>query len=308
MLLDSVMKRATISATIGIALKGAKNDPRRSIRNTLDLFEHFTTELFDEQTMNKIRQDLENPKSYLFRLVTKTVKSVDNTLLKTVGTNLCYNRLVIFPFKENNKPQKIDNISYPVTTLNAVNTIVEQGVKAGVYFYIIEGNEPFDHWDILLNICRNYSECVFYIKTSGENISEQMADDIVSCGNIILAISINEGKDPTQICASKANVFNLLKKHRCLYGFCVEEQEIANCSNSGFIDCMVAEGCSFGWFCDKDDLHKQKLGSGKPIIIATTQSDARYLLNFNIGGRCHIMFGDTLTSYYQLAYKMTSNE
>ena len=100
MLLDSEMKRATISATIGVALKGAKNDPRRSIRNTLDLFEHFTTELFDEQTMNKIRQDLENPKSYLFRLVTKTVKSVDNTLLKTVGTNLCYNRLVIFPFKE----------------------------------------------------------------------------------------------------------------------------------------------------------------------------------------------------------------
>lgn len=307
MTLENVMKRAALSATIGIALKGIKNDANRSIRNTVDLFEHFITDIFDERTIKKIRREADNPKSSFCRLVTKVTASVDNSLLKRTAANLCCNRLILFPNKELGNIKSVTDCEYQIPTLNALNNMVERGVNAGAYFFVISGDEPFRQKEAMLNVCRNHSDCVFYIHTNGQEIDDQLADEIVSTGNIILAVAIEDSTEPTELCSGKADVFELLKRHRCLYGFFVAKEQSPFCFNSGFVDCMIAQGCSFGWYDyeennDPGSMDSSKnplIGIGKPIWLATPKSDAHYLSHFSIGGRCCISFGETLKAHYQ---------
>jgi len=311
MILANVMKRSAIGATVSIALKGIKNDSKRSIRNTVDLFEHFTVEIFDDRTLKKIRREAENPNSSFFKLVTKVTASIDNAMLKRITTNLCCNRLILFPDKELENRRTAADFEEQTISQNTLNSMVERGVNAGACFYVINGKEPFQNKDALLNVCHNHSDCVFYVNTSANEIDDQLADEIVDAGNIILAVTIDKGNEPTELCNSKADVFELLQQHHCLYGFCVAPEQAQLCFNSGFVDCMIAQGCSFGWYAYDDgndpgsmDSSKNPLiGIGKPILLATPKSDAHYLSHFQIGGRCYITFGDTIKAHYLLPVK-----
>jgi hypothetical protein len=300
------MKRSAIGATVGIALKGIKNDPKRSIRNTVDLFERFTVEIFDDRTIKKIRREAENPNSSFFKLVTKVTASVDNAMLKKIATNLCCNRLILFPDKELENKRTAADFKLQAFSQEALNSIVERGVNAGAYFYVIDGEKPFQNKEALLNVCHNHSDCVFYIHTNGNEIDDQLADEIIGAGNIILAVAIDEGNEPTELCNSKAAVFELLLRHHCLYGFCVAQEQAQLCFNSGFVDCMIAQGCSFGWYTydngtDPGSMDSSKnplIGIGKPILLATPKSDAHYLSHFSIGGRCYITFDEKIKARY----------
>ncbi|HEX3037565.1 MAG TPA: hypothetical protein VHO94_01055 [Oscillospiraceae bacterium] len=306
MILANVMKRSAIGATVGIALKGIKSDPKRSIRNTVDLFERFTVEIFDSSTINKIRHEADNPNSSFFKLVTKVTASVDNTMIKKVATNLCCNRLILFPDKELENKRTAADFKPQVFSEEALNSIVERGVNAGSYFFVINSENPFQQKDALLNVCRSHSDCVFYIHTNGNEIDDQLANEIIEAGNIILAVTIDQGNEPTELCNSKAGVFELLQRHHCLYGFCVASEQTELCFNSGFVDCMIAQGCSFGWYtygsdADPGSMDSSKnplIGIGKPILLATPKSDAHYLSHFSIGGRCYISFNEEIKARY----------
>lgn len=316
MTLENVMKRAVIGATMGIALKGIKADSKRSIRNTLDLFDHFTAEIFDKKTLNKIRCEADNTNSSLYKLIMKTAASVDNTMLKTIGTNLCCNRLILFPTRESGNTKATTDLKQQIVTANAINDIVEQGINAGAYFYVITGNEPFQYKEILLNICHNHNDCVFYIKTNGKDISDDLADEIVDAGNIILAINIDKGEEPTELCSNKTEVFKLLQQHRCLYGFNVMGKQARLCFNNGFVNHMISLGCSFGRYSYEDDAASSStdfkenplFGIGKPILLITPKSDEHFLSHFAIGGRCYISFGDTLTAHYKFPNIQKTND
>ena len=50
---DAVMKRAAISATVELSLRGIENDPRRSMQNAVDLFGRLTGEILGESLMHQ---------------------------------------------------------------------------------------------------------------------------------------------------------------------------------------------------------------------------------------------------------------
>ncbi|QNK40886.1 hypothetical protein [Caproicibacter fermentans] len=171
---DSVMKRAAIGATVDLALRKIVDDPRRSMKNAVDLFSYMTEDLFGESTMSKIRREAENPRSCFYRMITSMVQNVDHFILKTVGTNMCYNRIAILSEPERVAVEKQPKGSLPFSP-GRLSEKVKSAKEAGIYFFVLCGYRPLRFRERILDICRKNRDCVFYIAADGNDINENLA-------------------------------------------------------------------------------------------------------------------------------------
>lgn len=298
---DAVMKRAAISATVDLSLKGIENDPRRSMKNAVDLFGHLTGEIFGESLMARIRREAENPKSCFYRMVTAMVRNVDHSVLKTVGTDLCYNRVALpEPPAEQKKGQAPGPAPKKPGTLAEA---VRHARGLGICFFVLCGDRPFQRREEILSVCRQNRDCAFYLATETADIDAAFAEKVVQTGNIILAVRIDTSVEPDRIAAGCSGAFQILKKEKCLYGYIAEigSSSAKACLSDGFIDCMAKYGCLFGWYyagtgkerasCRQAiaRLMESALTSrSKPLLLLDPLTDRSILRRFVAGGRCYL--------------------
>lgn len=313
---DAVMKRAAISATVDLSLKGIENDPRRSMKNAVDLFGHLTGEIFGDSLMARIRREAENPRSCFYRMVTAMVQNVDHSVLKTVGTDMCYNRvaLQVGPGeKQKNGQARKPAPKKPETLAEAVRCARE----LGICFFVLCGDRPLRHREEILSVCRQNRDCAFYLTAEMADVDEALTEGIVQAGNVILAARIDTSVEPTRIAAGCSGAFQLLKKKRCLYGYIakINSAPAKLCLSDGFIDCMAKYGCLFGWYyagADREQapfrqaisrLMETALTSrSKPLLLLDPLTDRYILGRFVAGGRCYLIYrGDRLVARYRPA-------
>lgn len=82
--------RAMFNITLCRALKGLEDDPKRTVRNVVDLALGLARGRFKLKMLGIAQVLLQNPDSAYYRLAEETVKNVDRQNLKTFGINLCY--------------------------------------------------------------------------------------------------------------------------------------------------------------------------------------------------------------------------
>ncbi|MVB10682.1 hypothetical protein CAFE_13780 [Caprobacter fermentans] len=304
---DSVMKRAAIGATVDLALRKIVDDPRRSMKNAVDLFSYMTEDLFGESTMSKIRREAENPRSCFYRMITSMVQNVDHFILKTVGTNMCYNRIAILSEPERVAVEKQPKGSLPFSP-GRLSEKVKSAKEAGIYFFVLCGYRPLRFRERILDICRKNRDCVFYIAADGNDINENLAGEIAKAGNIILSVRINTRIEPEKMVAECSRFFQILKKQKCLFGYIAEigSSSAKSCCSDGFINCMAKYGCLFGWYYAAEQggqnsacrlavnrLMKYSLTSrSKPLLLLSSDNDRMILNRFVTGGRCYLIFSD----------------
>lgn len=312
---DAVMKRAAISATVDLSLKGIENDPRRSMKNAVDLFGYLTGEIFGESLMARIRREAENPRSCFYRMVTAMVQNVDHSVLKTVGTDMCYNRVALRAGPEEQKNgQAVEPApKKPKTLAEAVRCARE----LGICFFVLCGDRPLRHREEILSVCRQNRDCAFYLTAETADVDEALTEGIVQAGNVILAVRIDTSVEPSRIAAGCCDAFQTLKKKRCLYGYIAEINSAPAklCLSDGFIDCMAKYGCLFGWYyagAGRDrapfrqaisKLMETALTSrSKPLLLLDPLTDRSILKRLVAGGRCYLIYsGDRLTARYRPA-------
>jgi hypothetical protein len=311
---ENVIKRAAIGATVALSLKGIRSDPKRSIRNTVDLFDCFTRGIFDESLLSRIRQDVGNPKSCLFNTVMAMVQNVDHSILKTVGTDLCYNRVAVFTNQK--KPKKeILTRKAACKAAESLKDAVKYGKELGVYFYVISGHRPLNHRNEILAVCRDNPDCAFFLQMDEKDVDEDFVKEAAKAENIILSVNVCANFFSDQLFQKYSQTFRILKKHHCLYGYSVRidaKKGLLFCQKK-FIDLMVKCGCLFGWyfngFEEKQPYFKAVRSmirsastAGSPLLLLNKGSDDRLTERFTAGGRCYLFFGKKrLKIKYRLA-------
>ncbi|QAT49853.1 hypothetical protein EQM14_08705 [Caproiciproducens sp. NJN-50] len=301
---DAVMKRAAISATVDLSLHGIVTDPRRSMKNAVDLFSYLTEDIFGESIISKVRQEAKNPRSCFYRMITSMVQNVDHSILKEIGTNMCFNRAAVLT-DQVQEPEAAERKNLWRISPENLCEAVEFIKKEGVYFFVICGLHPLRYQDKIFEACRKNHDCVFYITSEGCDISDSLAQKIIETGNIILSVRINTFADPEKMAEGCGRSFHILKSRKCLFGYIAEIGSPAakSCCSDGFINCMANYGCLFGWYyiskagqkIDSCRLAVSKLmnssltSRSKPLLLLSPETDRMILKRFVTGGRCYLI-------------------
>ena len=308
-----VIKRATIHATVEISIKKILRDPKRGIRNAVDLFDCFTRDKFDSTLIKGIRRDACNSKSAFFKTVYAMVKNVDPAILKTVGTNLCYNRVAFFPSRE----KKAEPSWEREISRRSLESVVQGGKERGIYFYILCGDSSLSLSGSILKTCRENGDCVFYILAGAKHIDGTFAQNAARAGNLILALDVSAEASSGALSGSDRRAFALLKRYRCLYGYSVRAGSAAAlpCYQSEFIKRMANLGCLFGWYSCKPGqdrvsftkaiqnmIRNSAHSSAPPVLLLYPELDRRLRKRFTVGGRCYLLLRDReIAARYRLS-------
>lgn len=142
--------------------------------------------------------------------------------------------------------------------------ITEAKEKMGIYFFTITGGEP-TFWPPLEEIVKENDDCFFHVYTHGMNIDKETAKRWAEYGNIHPSISIEGNAELTdarrgkgaydKIIASMQN----LRDAGVMFGFSIthttKNHEVV-CSGD-YMDVMVENGASFGWFFQYQPIGKE---------------------------------------------------
>lgn len=295
MSIEQAVTRAAVGATLKVVLNSIKSDPERSIRYALDLLDCFPKRSLGDKLTAKLRRELENPRSSVCKLIAAMSAGVDHSILGTVGTNLCCNRMAR-PRKDVSPRKKPRG---PVRT-ESLGQAVGMGKRLGVYFYVIRGWEPLRYREEIFKLCVGNRDCVFFLITDSRLIDSDFADRCARAGNIILSVKIDSKETLSDIGVA----LSILKKHKCLYGFTagINSETMEKYCRKDFADYMASVGCVFGWYFS-DEQGQNRTGcirairnavraafarSSGPILLLDAQIDRHIRNLFIAGGRCYV--------------------
>ena len=82
-------------------------------------------------------------------------------------------------------------------TFEEMDKIVSQGKELGTYVYLMTGGEPLVRKDDILKLAQKHNDCYFHIFTNTTLMTEEFLDEVVKCGNISFAPSIEGNRETT---------------------------------------------------------------------------------------------------------------
>jgi MoaA/NifB/PqqE/SkfB family radical SAM enzyme len=186
-------------------------------------------------------------------------------------------------------PTKFCNLSCPNCYANAatekdrleywiVQRIVREARKLwGVRFFVLSGGEPFAYQHEgkgILDLAREFDDCVFMAYTNGTLINEKTARILRNLGNLTLAISVEGFEETTDKRRGKGmfsrilQTMERLKRNKVLFGISLTATRY-NCKeilSDEFIDFFFNKmGASYGWI-----FHYMPIGRDIDISLMPT--------------------------------------
>ena len=138
-------------------------------------------------------------------------------------------------------------------SFDEIDSIITQGKKLGVYFYIYTGGEPLVRKDDLIAIARKHNDCEFMTFTNSTLIDEQFADNLLSIKNFIPVISV-EGFEEATDARRGQGTFNkvvkameILKRKHLPFGIscCYTSRNLDSITDDAYFDQMISWGAKF---------------------------------------------------------------
>lgn len=312
---ENALKRATIGATIVMALRDMRNNPGRSIRNAMDSFENYAGEGAENIRIFQLRKILEENWHGLLRFLLFMVKHVDLQTIKAVGTNLLFNRM---PSADAGRAAQPEYCEVPTGWDSGAQAAVRSGKEKNAYFFVLYGHRLLTHRDIIFDLCRQNRDCVFYLLPEAQEIDDDFARRAAEAKNVIISVKIRTDLPEAEFCRGNGNAFSLLKKYRCMFGFSALVDSARGEISFGrhFLDYAGRAGCLFGCYsCGKsadgkiyerkirEIIKKTRIFQRIPTLADETLD--RTLQNcFEFGGRGYLLFGrKRLHARYSLSVK-----
>lgn len=222
--MNNKLNKILIQSAIKKGISDIKDNPKRGIRNLIDLGRYFIKDKFQQNIMNSSKDILENPDSPYYDMLENVVLNVDEDILKTFSFNLAYNSLTTGAkvLKENKELYKcyipwiinfdLNNLNDSSLTIDDIIKIVDEGKSLGIYSYVFFINKKID---FLFPLLEKEKDSAFFIMTEKDSINEEDLKKINSFKNTFISISM-EYED----LKSKPfkNKLNLLKSTKSLHG------------------------------------------------------------------------------------------
>ena len=215
--MSHTVERKAIGSAIDIILKKVDGtDREKEFVKLIDYMEHF----MDGEGLNidydRIRMLLEDENSSLNGYLNRLFDELDPHVVKTTVLNLGFEAMLCGTKKIHRSREKYDcNVPWLILmdptsacnlhctgcwaaeygnrlnlTYDEMSSVVKQGKKLGVYFYMFTGGEPLVRKQDIIRLCREHHECQFLAFTNGTLVDEEFCQEMKEVGNLMLAISI----------------------------------------------------------------------------------------------------------------------
>ncbi|MCD8215300.1 MAG: radical SAM protein [Clostridiales bacterium] len=335
-----------LSSTVKIfgiesAIKYLQKNPEKNLHKLMDVADKIAGSNF-EVPRKLMREILDNPEHPYYSYIMRVINDTDPGITETIGVNFFINAVLTgWPRQEECRKKYSCNIPWAILldptsscnlhckgcwsaeygnnlnlSLDEINSIINQGRKLGVYFYIYTGGEPMLRKDDLLQICELHSDCVFLCFTNGTLIDENFANEMLRVGNFVSAISLEGFEDATDSRRGRsafkmaAQTMEILKKKKLFYGIsaCYTSENFDSVTSEKFYDSLIEKGAYFIWYFHympvgndaKPELMPtpeqrkeayfriRKYRATKPLFAMDFQNDAEYVGGCIAGGRRYI--------------------
>jgi hypothetical protein len=252
---------AIIKIAVENGIRYIEDNPKRGVRNLLDLGEYFASGRFQKVFFELAHEILNNEDSCYYDIIENLVKNTNHRNLTVYGMNIGYNSLtyganiirehekkhgynvpwtIVFAFEEKNDKH---------LTGDEILNIINSGKKIGIYSYMILLGKN-NIWDILYDVFDKNDDCAFTLFIDPDIINEETVKKINIASNICIFVSIDNLDSSNDDMVEK---FNIMRKYKCLYGgyYYYDDSNAENITN-GMIACeLLSLNLNFAIFIRK---------------------------------------------------------
>ncbi|MFA9424198.1 MAG: hypothetical protein ACERLG_11505, partial [Sedimentibacter sp.] len=219
---------AIIKTAVENGVRYIQDNPKRGVRNLLDLGEYFAEGRFQKDFFELAHEILTNEESCYYNIIENMVKNTNHETITDYGINIGYNSLTyganIIREHEKKYGRSVPWVivldfetTYNVQLLkNAISKLIEDSKKIGIYSYMILLNKNIAMLDEAIEVIGEKKDCAFMIFINPKIIDDDIAKRLGNLTNLCINILVETSNDI--ISEFVVNKALLLKNNKCLYG------------------------------------------------------------------------------------------
>lgn len=199
--MENSMSRILIETTVRQTLKGLKKDPKRSIRNLVDMALHFSDGRFQSRFFQTARTMLEHEESAYYTLIEDAVNHIETEHLVKFGMNLGYNSCT-WGAQHIRMNEKRLGFNIPWTVLFQMNDsqysahlpqydrAIQEGEQLGIYSWILlSHSDPLE----LFPLIERHPDSAFFLFCRPEDITPAILDKVVPLKHLMPVVRWDDG-------------------------------------------------------------------------------------------------------------------
>jgi len=301
------MTRGVIRAGMDIGIKHVQKNPETGIQDIVKLLAKLMPSTKEDakytkkgqNAVNNFSRFVDDPNSKWVKYGARIVNEVDEGVLTTLAANLAYEA----GYRGLGKARKLRDeyhtnfpwvlLMDPTSACNLrctgcwaaeyghklnlsyelMDSIIEQGKKLGIYFYLYTGGEPLVRKDDIIKLCKKHSDCEFMAFTNGTLVDEVFCQQMLEVKNLTLAISVegfdkeNDSRRGEGTFEKVMHAMDLLKQHRLLFGtsICYTSVNIETVTSDEFLQMLIDKGVRYAWY-----FHYMPVGNDASLELLPT--------------------------------------
>ena len=303
------VERALVGTAIDGVLHYVNKDPedrQKALLKLVDTVQKIAGNMFQEKSYDAARAMLQDKDCKWVQYVNRLLDEVDPHVLKMTALNLGF-EAAYFGTKTIREKRKELQCQVPWLILmdptsacnmhctgcwaaeyghklnlsyEDLDSIITQGKKLGIYFYMYTGGEPLMRKKDLIRLCEKHNDCAFHAFTNGTLIDEEMCKEMVRVGNLSVSISL-EGYEEVNDCRRGAGCFDkvmhamdLMKQYGLIFGtsICYTSKNIETVTSDEFLDMIIDKGCRYTWY-----FHYMPVGNEAAVELLPTKEQREYM-------------------------------
>lgn len=298
--------RGTVGVIINKAIRDIRNDPKRSIRNLVDLGDNFSTSATQKRFFSLAREVLKNPDNPYNELLVNMIENVNPETVRTMSLNFGYTGLMygsdilrqreavfgkyipwllVFDFETGGRD---------TPDFERIAALIVDAVSLGIYSFVFKIGDSRENLAQVLEYCGRFAECAFFVTVSAGLLIGSVSDRAVRTPNLVLSVDVTDPALQKETdCA-----FQALHAAKCFYGFHTyySEENAERLMSDEFMQQMIRNGCLIGCYVNRDRSKKSLEDSvyrfvctrrgkkGAPLFAMDFYRDISYVGNAISGG------------------------
>ena len=199
--MENSMSRILIETTVRQTLKVLKEDPKRSVRNLVDMALHFSEGRFQSRFFQMAQTMLEQEDSAYYALVEHAVNHIETERLVTFGMNLGYNSCTWGARRIRANEKRLGfNIPWTILfsleqplgpeRLAAYDRAIQEGERLGICCWmLLSSGDPLE----LLSLVERHPDSAFLLFCRPEEITAAVLDEVAPLYHLMPVVRWEDG-------------------------------------------------------------------------------------------------------------------
>lgn len=201
--MENNLSRILIETTVRQTLKGLQEDPKRSVRNLVDMALQFSEGRFQNRFFGTAQTMLKNEGSAYYALVQDAASHIETEHLVTFGMNLGYNSCT-WGAQQIRLNEKRLGFNIPWTVLLQIDqsmygehyaqykAAIKDGERLGIYSWILVTHEDPAP---LLPLVREHPDSAFFLLCEPESVTGEFLDAASQIRHLMMAVHYRSGAE-----------------------------------------------------------------------------------------------------------------